>query len=175
MEVGRPRELALKITTRIGDRTSDVVVERHNGTLLVLIDGTARSVDARKLEADFYTILMEDRSYEVSVEARGAQYHVRHGAAERIVELSDPSRGGRDELRSTATGPQDVVSVMPGRVARVLVSVGDRVEAGAGLVVVEAMKMENEITAPRAGRVAAVHVEAGRTVEAGAALVLIES
>jgi biotin carboxyl carrier protein len=63
---------------------------------------------------------------------------------------------------------------MPGKVARVLVSVGDTVEAGSGLVVIEAMKMENEITSPRAGRVTAVEVEQGRTVESGAPLVIIE-
>ena len=165
----------MKIAATVGGRTCDVTVSRDNGNLRVAVDGVERIVDARKLEADFYTILMEDRSYEVSVEARGTQYHVRHGAAERIVELSDPSRGAREALRASSSGPENVVSVMPGRIARVLVAVGDDVEAGAGLVVVEAMKMENEITAPRAGRVAAVHVEAGRTVEAGAALVRIES
>jgi len=165
----------VKIAARVGDRTCDVTVSRDNGNLRVTVDGVERIVDARKLEADFYSILMEGRSYEVSVEARGTQYYVRHGAAERIVELADPSRGGSDALRAASTGPENVVSVMPGRIARVLVSVGDEVEAGAGLVVVEAMKMENEITSSRAGRVTAVHVEAGRTVEAGAALVRIES
>jgi biotin carboxyl carrier protein len=167
--------VVVKIAATVGGRTCEVTVSRDNGNLRVAVDGVERIVDARKLEADFYTILMEDRSYEVSVEARGTQYYVRHGAAERIVELSDPSRGAREALRAASTGTENVVSVMPGRIARVLVAVGDDVEAGAGLVVVEAMKMENEITSPRAGRVAAVHVEAGRTVEAGAALVRIES
>jgi biotin carboxyl carrier protein len=63
---------------------------------------------------------------------------------------------------------------MPGKVARVLVSEGDTVVENQGLVVIEAMKMENEIGAPRAGRIAAVNVEPGRTVEAGTTLVVIE-
>jgi biotin carboxyl carrier protein len=166
--------VVVKIRAQVGDRTCDVTVSRDNGNLRIAVDGVERVVDAHKLEADFYSILMDGRSYEVSVEARGSQYYVRHGAAERVVELTDPSRRARDEIRAVAAGPHNVVSVMPGRVARVLVSVGEQVEAGAGLVVVEAMKMENEITAPRPGRVSAVHVEAGRTVEAGAALVRIE-
>ena len=64
---------------------------------------------------------------------------------------------------------------MPGLVVRVEVEPGQQVAAGAGLVVVEAMKMENELRAARAGRVAAVHVRAGETVEKGAALVTLES
>jgi pyruvate carboxylase subunit B len=64
---------------------------------------------------------------------------------------------------------------MPGLVVRIEVAAGQRVDAGAGLVVVEAMKMENELRAPRAGVVAAVHVTAGQTVDKGAPLVTVES
>ena len=63
---------------------------------------------------------------------------------------------------------------MPGKVVRVLVQEGDRVEAGAGLVVVEAMKMQNEMKAPKAGRIAQVNAREGDTVTAGAVLIAIE-
>jgi biotin carboxyl carrier protein len=166
--------LVMKIAARVGEHAFEVTVSRQNGKLLVEIDGQERLVDARKLEADFYSILVDGKSYEVSVETRGSAFHVRHGAAERVVELSDPSRGARQELRSTAGGAENVVSVMPGKVVRVLVAAGDRVERGAGLVVIEAMKMENEIASPKAGLVSAVHVEPGKTVESGATLVVID-
>jgi biotin carboxyl carrier protein len=164
----------VKITLIAGDRAYEVTVERRNGLFAVGVDGTAHHVDARKLEADFYSIITAGRSYEVSVEPEGQRYHVRHGAAKRTVVLTDPTRGGRESLRAGARGPENIVSVMPGKVVRVLVGKGDTVEAGQGLVVVEAMKMENEIAAPRAGKVAAVEVETGRPVEAGATLVVIE-
>jgi biotin carboxyl carrier protein len=116
---------------------------------------------------------MEGRSYEVSVEARGDTYYVRHGAAELLVTLSDPSRQAR-EAGAGAEGPENILSMMPGKVVRVMIAEGDEVAAGQGLVVVEAMKMENEIAATKPGRVSAIHVEAGQTVEGGAVLMVIE-
>ena len=72
------------------------------------------------------------------------------------------------------SGPARIVAPMPGRLVRVLVSTGQDVQAGQGLVVVEAMKMENEIRAPRSGRVKDVPAREGQAVEAGALLVVVE-
>ena len=72
------------------------------------------------------------------------------------------------------TGPRSIVSPMPGRIVKVLVKAGDTVAAHQGLVVVEAMKMENELRAPRAGRVTSVNVVDGMSVEARAVLVTLE-
>ena len=163
----------MKLTARTGEAMHEVVVTREDGDYVVTLDGTPHRVDARKLEADFYSILFEGRSYEVSVERVGAKYVVRHGAHEQLVELSDASRVGRDELHRRG-GPEEVVSVMPGKVVRLLVAPGDEVASGQGLVVVEAMKMENEIGAPRAGRVKSVEVTPGQNVETGARLVVLE-
>lgn len=164
----------MKLSVVAGERTHDVEIERHEGGFRVTVDGAPRTVDVRKLEADFYSIVMEGRSYEVSVEPDGARYHVRHGASQRTVMLADPSQRGREGLRAGGHGPENVVSVMPGKVVRVLVAAGDAVSAGQGLVVVEAMKMENEVESPRDGTVRSVLVEPGRAVEAGAPLVIIE-
>ena len=164
----------MKIRVKAGEREYDIDVEREDGLFRVTVDGVERSVDVHKLEADFYSILTDGRSYEVSVEREGNRYHVRHGATQRTVSLTDETRRGREDLRASGHGPVVVASVMPGKVARVLVSEGDTVAEGQGLVVVEAMKMENEIGAPRAGRVASVEVEPGRTVEAGTTLVVLD-
>jgi biotin carboxyl carrier protein len=163
----------MRFTAKVGDRLHEVTVERRNGNHVVEIDGVRHEVDARKLEADFYSILTDGRSYEVSVEATRDGYRVRHGAAERLVTVSDPGRQAR-EARGTSAGPEPIVAAMPGKVVRLLVAEGDRVEPDQGLVVVEAMKMENEIAAPRAGRVASIAVRAGQTVEGGATLLVIE-
>ena len=91
------------------------------------------------------------------------------------VMLADPKR-----LRAAGAGAADaggraeVKAPMPGKVARVLVEEGAAVEAGAGLVVVEAMKMQNELRSPKAGTVAALNAQAGATVNAGDVLVVIE-
>lgn len=85
---------------------------------------------------------------------------------------------GRVDLtgRGAAGGPggQRVVAPMPGKVVRLLVQPGDEVSEGQGVVVVEAMKMENQLTAPRAGRIAEVAVDEGASVEAGRVLVVLE-
>jgi biotin carboxyl carrier protein len=167
------RVAALKFQATVGSAVHEIVVARVDGSYVVTLDGVEHSVDARKLEADFYSILYEGKSYEVSVESAGPKYTVRHGAHEQIVELADASRGGREQLRKRG-GPEAVDSVMPGKVVRVLVAPGDQVRAGQGLVVVEAMKMENEIGAPRAGRVQSVDVTPGQTVETGARLVVLD-
>ncbi len=163
----------MKMTVRTGEREHEVTVERRDGQFRVVVDGKEHLVDVRPLEADFHSIMMEGRSYELSIEADGDRYHVRHGASQRTVSLVDATRRGREAL-GRAHGPETVVTVMPGKVVRVLVAPGDAVEAGQGLVVVEAMKMENEIGAPRAGRVAAVEVEPGRAVEAGTTLLILD-
>jgi biotin carboxyl carrier protein len=163
----------VKISARAGGKIHEITIERENGLYVIEIDGERRKVDALRLESDFYSILMGDRSYEVSVEADGDRYFVRHGAAEQIVTLTDPGRRAREDLGATE-GPQDVVTVMPGKIVRVLVGEGDDVEEGQGVVVVEAMKMENEIGSPKNGKISAVKVESGQTVEAGATLVVVE-
>lgn len=163
----------MRIVAQVGERVLEVEVDREDGRYRVDVDGESLLVDALPLEANFYSILTEGRSYEVSVETRDDAYLVRHGAAEQLVRFADPSRAGR-EAAFGADGPQKLVSQMPGKVVRVLVEPGDEVEAEQGLLVVEAMKMENEIAAPRAGKVASVDVEPGQAVEAGALLVVIE-
>jgi biotin carboxyl carrier protein len=118
-----------------------------------------------------WSILIDGRSYGVAlghaseVSVNGRVFH---------VEAFDPRglRGRRATQESS--GPQAVAALMPGQVIRVLVEAGQEVEAGQGLIVVEAMKMQNEMNPPRAGRVAAVKAAAGATVSAGDVLVVIE-
>jgi biotin carboxyl carrier protein len=164
----------MKLTAQVGETVHEIVIERRDALFLVTVDGAQFEADARKLQGDFYSILMKGRSYAVSVEALGDAYCVRHGAGKQVVRLTDPSRRARASAQVAARGPTHVNSVMPGKVVRVLVQQGDTVALGQGLVVVEAMKMENEIASPKAGRIAAVLVEPGRPVDAGATLVVVE-
>ena len=90
------------------------------------------------------------------------------------VAVQDPRRLGRQVGASDVEGPQKVASPMPGRVVKVEVQAGETVEVGQGLVVVEAMKMQNEIKSPKAGSVTAVYVEEGGSVGAGEPMVVIE-
>jgi len=163
----------MKVCAKTGSTVVEVTVTRDNGNYLVELDGVVHKVDAVKLESDFFTVLNGSRSYEVSVEAKRDGYHVRHGAASRVVTFMEPGRSEREAI-GAVDGPEQIVSAMPGRVARVLVKQGDPVEAGQGVVVVEAMKMENEIVAGKAGTVTSIAVEPGQTIEGGGLLAVIE-
>ncbi|HKQ50935.1 MAG TPA: acetyl-CoA carboxylase biotin carboxyl carrier protein subunit, partial [Pyrinomonadaceae bacterium] len=91
------------------------------------------------------------------------------------VTLADPKRlRGAAVSGGHAHGSSEIVAPMPGKVVRVLVEAGAEVEAGAGVVIVEAMKMQNEMKSPKAGRVASVQVREGATVNAGDVLAVIE-
>jgi biotin carboxyl carrier protein len=117
-----------------------------------------------------YSVLVDGRSYEVRVD--GANISVSQRTFR--VELVDPRRWKRDRNHRQTEGVQNIAATMPGKVVRVLVSPGDQVEAGQGLIVVEAMKMQNEMKAVRAGRVVTLAAVAGATVNAGEILATIE-
>jgi len=162
-------------------------------TFEVEVDGHAATVDGQRLEAHLapvpgtplHHLLLAGHSWTVAAQAlegvgeEGGQRWVLGAVGQRFdVEAVDERTRQIRALTGTrrpAHGSGIIAAPMPGLVVRVEVTPGQRVEAGAGLVVVEAMKMENELRAPRAAVVAAVHVAAGQTVEKGASLVTLES
>ena len=117
------------------------------------------------------------RTYEVTVAADAASSHlaVRVGATPLVATLNGRRRHGRhDEGSHRETGPQRVVAPMPGKIVRVLVHNGQAVVTRQPIVVVEAMKMENELRAGRDGTIAEIHAHEGQSVDAGALLVIIQ-
>ncbi len=115
------------------------------------------------------------RSYEVAFsETKGALIVYVNGTPVPVERRSSRRAMASGAGADTTTGPVSIAAPMPGRVVKVLVSVGDSVTARQGLIVIEAMKMENELRAPRAGIVKAVNVASGAPIEAGTALVVIE-
>ena len=163
----------MKIKAIAGEQTFEIVIERQNGNYVVEVDGRRSVVDMQNLEGDFYSFLIEGRSYEVSVEPQKDGYQIRHGASSKTVSFADPTRRAREAM-ALAKGPLDIVTQMPGRVVRLLVAEGDTVEAGQGVAVVEAMKMENEITTQKAGKVASIAVEIGQNLENNGVIMVID-
>jgi biotin carboxyl carrier protein len=137
------------------------------------VAGRAIEVDVQDSGPQAMSLLVGTRSHVVALERVEGGYRVAIGGDVLDVGLDEAARGGAAPRR-TAAGPARVQAPMPGKIVRVLVSAGDEVEAGRGLVVMEAMKMENEIRAPRAGRVKEAPVREGQAVETGALLVLLE-
>jgi biotin carboxyl carrier protein len=133
-----------------------------------------RSAQIENPEPGVYSVLMDGRSYEAYVEETTGGLEVSINGFRFEIEARDPRRWSRKSTGRGGHGVQSIASPMPGKVVRVLVATGDQVEAGQGMVVVEAMKMQNEIKASRAGKVLLVAVQEGATVTAGEVLATIE-
>jgi len=163
----------------VGRRLRQVRVMRTGDGFAVTIDGRAFYVDAVRVDA--YTLsLLVDRmcSHEVVVapeatSSTSSQWMVHVGVTPIVVNLNGRRRGRGTERPGAGSGPQRIVAPMAGKIVRVPVAAGDRVRAGQPLVVVEAMKMENELRAVRDGTVADIHAREGMSVDAGALLVVI--
>jgi biotin carboxyl carrier protein len=136
-------------------------------------DGAEVRADVEVPEPGVYSVLIGGRSYEARVEETPSFLAVTVGGRRFEIETRDPRRFSRKGGGGSSDGAHTVASPMPGKVVRVLVSAGDEVAAGQGLLVVEAMKMQNEMKAPRAGRVLSLAAAEGSTVSAGEVLVTI--
>ena len=139
------------------------------------LDGRSVDADVAEVAAGTYSILLDGQSFEVRVCAGAAGgLVVQAGEEEFPVEIVDPRAWrGKHSHAVEAEGRQQVVAPMPGKVVRVLVAQGDTVEAGQGLVVVEAMKMQNEIRSPKSGKVERLNVREGQPVNAGEVLAVV--
>jgi len=166
---------ATRFTAVTGDETHAIeVVELGDGRYEVSIDGRTRAVDSRPAGPSTLSLLIDHASAEVSVLARGDEYAVEAGGRVHRLRLLDERAMRRQSRGGGVTSSPEVRAAMPGKVVAVLVEVGATVERGQGLLVIEAMKMENEITAPRAGRIASIRVQPGQAVEAGEVLAVVE-
>jgi biotin carboxyl carrier protein len=152
------------------------VEDKGNGKLILELGGKRHEVDALALEhgavsllvdAHVYDVEFDDVGEEVQVEVRGDVFRV-DVADERAWRL----RAGATGLK--LEGPVTLTAPMPGKVVRVLVKQGETVQEGQGLVVVEAMKMENELKSPKAGTVTEVFAREGSPVEANAKLLTVQ-
>jgi biotin carboxyl carrier protein len=147
-------------------------VTRNGERFVVTVDGRAHEVDVSTTNG-ISSLVSGTRSYEVAVHGNTA--FVDGVPVEVVVSRARPAWARAGGSHAAGDGPRQVVAPMPGKIVKLLVKPGDHVEPRQGLVVVEAMKMENELRARAAGTVAEVRVVEGTTVEAGAILVILES
>jgi biotin carboxyl carrier protein len=170
----------------IGDRVRTVSIVRKGALLQVELDGRTHLIDARRVSDAIVSLLVERdgepvpaRSVDVSFASQPAagDFDVHLDGRTIPVQIRPAGSFGRQKKEghgAHGAGPQRVTAPMPGKVVRVLVAPGDEVKARQGLVVVEAMKMENELRAARDGRVRDVAVKEGQSVDAGAVLLTLE-
>src|SRR5262245_10162098 len=157
-----------------GAKTRRVELAREASRLRVALEGRMVEADAVQVAPGIYSILLDGRSFEVCIEPARDTVRVHAGGQVFSVEVLDLRAGrGRSGGVLEAEGRQQITAAMPGKVVRLLVAAGDTVEAGQGLLVVEAMKMQNEIHSPKTGRVERLLVKEGQAVNAGDVLAVV--
>jgi biotin carboxyl carrier protein len=161
----------------ISGRTYHVELTRQGSRWSGQIDGEPFSVDAMPTARDILSIVEDSgKAYEVKRErALNGELHMLVGSSRYPCEVNDPrSLRTRRAGAGSTEGPQKIVAPMPGKVVRIIVPEGETVDAGKGVVVVEAMKMQNELKSPKAGKVQKMLISEGSTVNAGDPLAIIE-
>ncbi len=149
-------------------------LSRVDGRWSCRLDGREVEVDAVLARPDVLSLRIGNQAYEVKCERVGGELHLWVGSARFATEVRDP-RSLRGRARAVDDqGPKKLTAPMPGKIVRVLVSPGDVVEARAGVLVVEAMKMQNEIKSPKKGTVQKILVSEGAAVNAGDVLAIVE-
>jgi biotin carboxyl carrier protein len=164
----------MNLRLRIGGHTRTVTLNGKDSRLEFSLDGKGVAADAAQAEPNVFSILIGGEAFEVQTEPTPAGLSIYIDGREFLAELDDPRqlrRGGG--ASSVEEGRQNILAPMPGKIVRVLVEPGGAVEAGQGVLVVEAMKMQNEIKSPKQGRVERINVSQGQAVNLGEVLAVI--
>ena len=153
----------------------DLDQDRAAGRWRCLLDGREVPIDAVLVQTDVLSILIDRTVFQVRRERVASEWRIWVGEQSCAVEVSDPRSLRNRKIRQDGSkGPRSLVAPMPGKVVRFLVAENSPVEAGQGVVVVEAMKMQNEIKSPKKGIVAKLAVAEGAPVNAGDVLAIVE-
>ena len=166
----------MKLHAAANGEKHDIELRRDGEKVFARIDDREYEVEASEPEPGVFLIRHDNKIYETAVTAAadGRKTVSLRGKDHEIV-LHDPKRlRGRDEAEEHAGGVAEIKTAMPGKVVRILTTLGTVVEKGDGILVVEAMKMQNELKSPKAGAVKEIRVEEGSTVAAGDVLATIE-
>ena len=166
----------MKYEVLLAGKTRVVELTQQNGAWKISLDGNPLDANAVEVAPHTFSVLLNGGSHQIRIAPRPDGTLTLHtGLAEYHAEVSDPrSWRGRRHGALEAEGRQQIVAPMPGKIVRILVKQGDTVEAGQGLVVVEAMKMQNEIRSPKSGKIEKLFAKEGQLVNAGEALLWVE-
>src|SRR5277367_4920069 len=160
---------------KAGAKVHGLELDKAAGGWTCRLDGELIAIDAVIPRRDVLSLIVDGRAYEIKREQTATDLHVWVGSTRFAVELRDPrSLRSRQKAAGDEKGPRQILAPMPGRIVRVLVAETSAVEAGQGIVVVEAMKMQNEIKSPKKGTVQKIVATEGANVNAGDVLAIVE-
>jgi biotin carboxyl carrier protein len=166
----------VKYEVLVAGETRVVELSRVDDKWKISLDGKELEADVVEVAPHTFSVLLNGESHQIRVAPRADGTLTLHtGLAEYPAEVSDPRIWrGRRHGALEAEGRQQITAPMPGKVVRLLVSEGDQVQAGQGLLVVEAMKMQNEIRSPKNGKVEKLLAKENQAVNAGDILAWVE-
>jgi acetyl/propionyl-CoA carboxylase alpha subunit len=171
----------MKLKAQLSGKEHEVSLSLAADTVDVAVDDRRYDLQVHELASGEYLLINGSNIYKCRVSGHsgsltaGQSFSVVLRGRTYEVALVDPKRLRSGQSAGTHhAGAAEIVSPMPGKIVRVLVLPGDKVEAGAGIIVVEAMKMQNEMKAPKAGVVISINAEQGATVNAGDVLAVVE-
>lgn len=173
------RETPVKRTLLLGKESHEVELIHQDGVTTLIWEGQAMPIDIQELEPGCYSILLEGRSVEVRLDEAKSADPEAHAYRAMLYEgayefaLVDPRRALLAGAGGAGAGGGVLASPMPGKIVKLLVAKGDPVQEGQTLLVMEAMKMQNELKTTTTGTVSIIHVQEGATVETGAALITV--
>jgi biotin carboxyl carrier protein len=163
--------------------TYDVVIDGKNyrlelnqaeGRWSCRLNGREIEVDAVLARPDVISLRIGNKAYEVKCERVGGEMHIWVGSLRYAAEVRDPRSLRWRGRTADDRGPRKLTAPMPGKVVRVLLREGTEVQAGDGVIVVEAMKMQNEVKSPKKGTIQKIVVSEGAAVNAGDVLAIVE-
>lgn len=168
----------IKLQAEVSGQHHEITLQRRSQSVTAEIDGRKYKLEIRELGPDEYQLIDGHSVYDCRVENNQDERNrleVYLRGRSHAITLTDPKRirsgqSGTDHYKGLA----EIVAPMPGKVVRVMIEVGAQVEAGTGILVVEAMKMQNEMKSPKAGVVVSIAAEPGATVNAGDVLAVVE-
>jgi biotin carboxyl carrier protein len=172
---GRDRLLKYSIELDGARHQLDIEREQQASHVDIVFDGQAFRAHIQRLPDGQMSVLLNGRSFRVLCDAPGTDSVIFINGRAVQCRLDDPrSISFRRRHAIAGDGPRPVVAPMPGRVVRLLVGLGDQVEAKQGVLVIEAMKMQNELKSQKSGRVTRIAIQPGASVQAGEVLIVIE-
>lgn len=160
---------------RVADQTHRVELRKEDSGWRCKLDGQEIPLDVISTHSGVLSILLDGKSYKIKQESNGSELSVVVGRQRFSAQVRDPrSLRGRHAAEGAGEGPRRITAPMPGKVVRILAPAGTPVEHGQGVIVIEAMKMQNELKSPKKGTVKKLNVSEGAAVEAGQALAEVE-
>lgn len=167
----------MKLSIEVDGRQYTIDIRSENGRSEYTLHGEQASSGTGSVVSvapGVFSVLLDGRSFTVRTAHNGDEVRVWTSSGQHTISIADSRDQSGGHGRAATSGPMELRAQMPGKIIKLLVENGSAVQAGQGLIVVEAMKMQNEMKSPKDGTVTKINVVEGATVAAGQALIVVE-